>query len=319
MHILVTGGLGFIGSHLCERLLAEGHTVVCVDDASAASGTTYLGPLLRSPGFRWVQRRIETLDFLPVPTPDLVIHLAAKAGVRASLEDPLAYVKTNVEGTTMVLEACRRAGVSRMIFASSSSVYGHPAQHGIPSCEDDPPFPLSPYGATKVAGEALCRTYATLYGMDIIALRFFSVYGPRQRPDLALPTFARLAREGQPLPVFGDGSACRDYTSVLDIVEGICKARRLLMHAPIPGRSLCVNLGSGRAIPLHVLISTLLRSLDVQVDVPIVYRDAHPADADHTQADIRRAWSLLGWEPRVDLTEGVQQYLAWAYPPRLLH
>ncbi|HEY5868846.1 MAG TPA: NAD-dependent epimerase/dehydratase family protein [Candidatus Tectomicrobia bacterium] len=316
-HVLVTGGLGFIGSHLCERLLREGATVWCVDEGLGPDPAARRFLLQQFPRFRWMQADVVTLPALPC-TPDLVVHLAAHAGVRAALADPCGYARTNVEGTVNVLEACRAAGVSKVLFASSSSVYGHPGQPGRASCEDDVlPPPLSPYAATKRAGELLCQTYVHLYAMDITALRFFSVYGPRQRPDLVLPTFVRQMLTGEPLRVYGDGTAVRDYTYIDDVVAGICAAMAKMLKVPRPfspsishGRYECYNLGSGAPVSLNTLMTTLQDALDLG-DVGREMLPPHRADAACTWADIGQARRVLGYAPQVSFTEGVRRYVGW--------
>src|SRR5271157_4044208 len=234
MNFLVTGGAGFIGSHVCERLLQDGHAVWALDDLNP-----FYDPRLKQRNVRELQALAKPFVFVQGDVTDRaaldelfgsvrfdqVIHLAARAGVRPSLEHPALYQRVNVEGTANLLEAARLNGVRKLIIASSSSVYG--VNSKVPFAESDPIFSaISPYAASKLACEALGHVYHHVYGLDIVMLRFFTVYGPRQRPDLAIHKFARLIRAGQPIPVFGDGSTSRDYTYISDILEGIAACTR---------------------------------------------------------------------------------------------
>lgn len=301
MRILVTGGAGFIGSHLCQRLAVDGYTVSVYDPHAGAQ--TDLPNIA-------VYRRNICDDPIIIPPCDAVIHLAAQAGVRASMMYPTLYAQSNLMGTLNVLEACRQVGVSKVIFASSSSVYGHPRQPETPSCETDECHPLSPYGWTKLAGEQLCATYARLYGMQILCCRLFSVYGPGQRPDLALPIFARAMLDGEPLQVFGDGTSTRDYTFVDDIVEGLMRGLARLQAGLVRGEAPVLNLGSGSPVVLMDMIQVLARALQVPA-FTLEHCVPHPADADSTHADISRAQAMLGWAPTVAFEDGVQRFAAW--------
>ena len=307
--VVVTGGAGFIGSHLVERLLADGRRVVVLDNFDpfypADAKRTNLAGAARHPAFRLVEGDIRdpaAVGAALAEPVDAVVHLAAKAGVRPSIEDPAGYASVNVEGTVALLEACRRARVERFVFGSSSSVYGNNAK--VPFAEDDPvDRPVSPYAATKRAGELLAHTYHHLYGTKVCCLRFFTVYGPRQRPDLAIRKFAGLIAEGRPVPMFGDGTSGRDYTYVDDIVEGIVRAmeRTTAFHV--------WNLGGSQPVPLHRMIERIGEGLGV---APRIERlPTQPGDVERTWADIARAGRDLGWVPRVSFDEGMARFLDW--------
>jgi UDP-glucuronate 4-epimerase len=324
-HVVVTGGAGFIGSHLCARLWETGQRVTCLDNfddfysptlkranvrrllamAGAAGGLTCRQGDIREPQFL---RQLFQED--PV---DLVIHLAARAGVRPSIEQPLLYGEVNIQGTLNLLDCCRQYGVQQFLFGSSSSVYGE-RRHG-PFCEtDDVSTPVSPYAATKRAGELLCYTYAHLYGMRIACLRFFTVYGPRQRPDLAIHKFARLMTAGNPLPVYGDGTSQRDYTYVDDIVDGIMRAWTWLQRDDVAaGTCEIFNLGGAQPIALLELIHLLETSLDCQA--LLEWQPAQPGDVSITFADLQKSHALLGYQPQVDIATGVQRFAAWFRQP----
>jgi UDP-glucuronate 4-epimerase len=308
--ILVTGGAGFIGSHLCERLVSLGHAVAALDDFNDS-----YDPLLKR---RNIERLLEANTFFLVEgdtrdlpgladamrrfRPTVVVHLAARAGVRESISNPGLYVDVNVQGTLNVLETSLRAGVSRVIFASSSSVYGDAA---LPPFKEDTGAdePISPYGATKRAGELLCHTYHHLYRMDVTCLRFFSVYGPRQRPDMALFKFASHLARGWKIPMFGDGTTKRDYTYVSDIVEGIVRAidRCRGFHV--------YNLGDSRPVELRALIELVSKCFGRRVEIEEL--PLQPGDMKVTCADISRARTELGYEPRVAIEDGVRAFVDW--------
>ncbi|MBW2123756.1 MAG: NAD-dependent epimerase/dehydratase family protein, partial [Deltaproteobacteria bacterium] len=229
--VLVTGGAGFIGSHFCERLVREGIHTVCLDNLDdfydPAVKKRNIASLLTSPLFENMVGDVRDLAFLrDLCRPrsfDGIVHLAARAGVRHSIQNPLLYEEVNIRGTLNILEICREFHIQRLVFASSSSVYGEKAK--IPFSEADPAdSPISPYGATKRAGEILCYTYHRLYGIDVACLRFFTTFGPRQRPEMAIHKFTRLIDQGEPVPVYGDGSSLRDYTYIEDIIDGLFKA-----------------------------------------------------------------------------------------------
>ncbi|MCG3137511.1 MAG: UDP-N-acetylglucosamine 4-epimerase [Phycisphaerae bacterium] len=306
--IVVTGAAGFIGSHLCTALLQRGEQVVGVDnfDAFYDPGVKRrnITALAGQRGFQLVEQDI--VDAAAMGTllsgADAVVHLAARAGVRPSIEQPLLYTQVNVAGTVSLLEAARRAKVSRFIFASSSSVYGNNPQ--VPFSEsDNVDFPISPYAATKKAGELLCHTYHHLYGLPISCLRFFTVYGPRQRPDLAIHKFTRLIDAGQPIPVFGDGSMRRDHTYIDDIVQGTIAALDRCAGFNI------YNLGESRPIRLDELIAAIERALGKSAKIERL--PLQPGDVECTYADVSKAQRELGYEPRTELVEGLAQFVEW--------
>ncbi|HEX8276386.1 MAG TPA: NAD-dependent epimerase/dehydratase family protein [Longimicrobiaceae bacterium] len=314
MRILVTGGAGFIGSHLCERLVERGDDVVAVDSFDPfydpAVKRRNLAALEGSARFRLVEAdvcRPEALDAaLGEEAFDVVVHLAARAGVRPSLERPLDYVRTNVEGTAAMLELARRRGTGAFVLGSSSSVYGDAAH--VPFSESDPVGrPISPYAASKRAAELLGHTYAHLYGTSVLCLRFFTVYGPRQRPDLAIHKFARLMLDGGEVPVYGDGTTERDYTYVDDIVQGVEGGIRwALAH---PGAFETVNLGESRTVSLAELLELLAAEMGVE---PRIRRlPAQPGDVVRTFANVDKARSLLGYDPRVPVEEGIRRFVRW--------
>ncbi len=311
---LVTGGAGFIGSHLVDRLLARGDHVVCVDDFNdfydPAEKRANVAPHLGSPAFDLVEADIRDRERIHAVVadarPSVIVHLAARAGVRPSLAAPALYEATNVGGTLSLLEAARRAGVPKLVFGSSSSVYGLNAS--IPFREDDPLLrPASPYAATKIAGEAFCHTYAHLYGLQVACLRFFTVYGPRQRPDLAIRRFASRILRGQPIEVYGDGSASRDHTHVDDIVAGVIAA----IDRDAPGHVI-YNLGNASPLRLDALIRALEEATGRAAIVE--RRPDQPGDVLATYADVERASAVLGYAPRVDLADGLRDFVEWLRP-----
>ncbi|PYJ04063.1 MAG: epimerase [Verrucomicrobia bacterium] len=309
MRILVTGGAGFIGSHLVEKLLAAGHEVVILDDfndfydpqikhaniAGFAKDVTVYHVDLRDGGsVRSLFHREKV---------DAIAHLAARAGVRPSIQHAQLYCDTNVSGTLHLLEAARVTGVERFIFASSSSVYG--ASKTIPFSEEQHLIQtLSPYGATKVAGEFLCSTYSHLYQMRVVALRYFTVYGPRQRPDLAIHQFTRRIYAGQPIDQFGDGSTRRDYTYIDDVIQGTMAA--LQYQGPLYD---VFNLGESETIQLKELISAIENALGKKAKVNRL--PEQPGDMPLTCADISKARKLLGYKPTTKLSEGLQKFIDW--------
>jgi UDP-glucuronate 4-epimerase len=309
-HFLVTGGAGFIGSNLVDRLLAEGQMVTVLDNFDPyydrALKEANLEQARQSPKFRLVDGDLNdpaTLDqaWAEGP-PEVIVHLAAKAGVRPSIQDPIGYSRVNVEGTLHLLERVRVRPDTRFIFASSSSVYGD---------RDTAPFretdqvddPISPYAATKKAGELLCHTYHHLYGLPVTCLRFFTVYGPRNRPDLAIAKFVTLVDRGEPIPVFGDGTTRRDYTYVDDTVDGIVRAAKRCRGYAI------YNLGNSRPVELARLVDLIGEALG---HTPRVQRlPSQPGDVRQTFADISLAQRELGYAPATPLAEGLQRYVAW--------
>lgn len=310
MRILVTGAAGFIGSHVCDQLLADGHTVVGLDNFNdmydPALKEANIGVAQQSADFELVRGDILDTSLLAAVfdrvRPDCVVHLAAWAGVRPSIERPALYQKVNIEGTLNLLERCRHDGVSRFVFASSSSVYGN--RDEVPFREtDNVDQPVSPYAATKKAGELLCATYHHLFGLNVHCLRFFTVYGPRQRPEMAIHKFTRLIATDQPITMFGDGSSSRDYTYVTDIAAGVvasvarCEGYRIF------------NLGESKTITLKDLIAAIGDALDKVPEV--IELPNQPGDVVRTFADITRARTELGYAPQVGILEGIEQFVAW--------
>jgi len=310
MNFLVTGGAGFIGSNLCDRLLREGHEVWVFDDLndfySPARKERNIREFLSSPQFHFVKgdlRDRRAIDDLFASAQfDQVVHLGARAGTWPSLKDPALYQEVNVLGTTYILEACRARKIKKITIASSSSVYG--ANTKLPFSETDPiRQPISPYACSKLACEALGHVYHHIHGMDVIMLRFFTVYGPRQRPDLAIYKFAGLIQQGKPIPVFGDGSTARDYTFVTDTLDGIMAATRTECGFEI------FNLGESVAVPMSRLIELLEQSLGKKA---LIERLPLPAgDVPLTCADISKAERLLGYHPRVKIEEGIRRFIDW--------
>jgi UDP-glucuronate 4-epimerase len=311
MSILVTGGAGFIGSHLVERLLDEGRDVLCLDNFDDFYDPSLkrdnIAPFLRRDGFTLIEGDIRDTDLLDRifrdHTISCVVHLAARAGVRPSLDLPLLYQDVNVRGTVTLLDACRRHSVKRFLFASSASVYG--INNTIPFNEEDKiDKPISPYAATKAAGELLCFTYHHLYGFPVICLRFFTVYGPRQRPDLAIHKFTRMIARGEEIPLYGDGSTRRDYTYIEDIIDGVMGALRY-----DGGGYEIINLGDSRTVELTRLISLIEETLGLPVRIQRL--PLQPGDVPITYADITKASRLLGYYPEVPIEEGIRRFVMW--------
>ena len=311
-NILVTGGAGFIGSHLVDRLISnEENRVTVVDNFndfySPAIKRANIVAHIGNDRFNLIEADIakaELIDQLFAGSRfDVVVHLAARAGVRPSLEDPLAYEESNVRGTYSLLEAARRHGLKRFVFGSSSSVYG--VNSKLPFSEDDPiAQPISPYSATKIAAEAACHAYSHLYGMRIICLRFFTVYGPRQRPDLAIHKFARLISAGKPIPIFGDGTTRRDYTYIDDILAGVEAAINY-------DRSQfeIVNLGESETVELRRLVELIERAMGKRAIVD--RQPEQPGDVPVTYANIEKARRLLGYNPQTRIEAGIEKFVAW--------
>lgn len=308
--ILVTGGAGFIGSHTMQALLQRGDEVVCLDSFDAYYPRLHKERNLAEVGTREGLRLVEgdirdealVADVFRDFEPEAVIHLAARAGVRPSIEDPAGYMSVNVSGTVNLLQAAVRAEVRKFVFASSSSVYG--AAASVPfSEEQDITRPVSPYAASKVAGEALCYTMHHLYRLPIVGLRFFTVFGPRQRPDLAINKFVRLMLAGQPLPVFGDGTSSRDYTFVSDIVRGIVAALEADLTYEV------VNLGNSAPVTLSELIATLESVMGCRAEIERL--PDQPGDVPRTYASTAKALRLLDWQPQVSLRDGLERFVEW--------
>jgi len=308
--ILVTGGAGFIGSTLTERLLARGDHIVCLDDFDdfydPAIKRRNLTTAQASPAFRLVEGDICDLPLLQSlfaqEAFDVVVHIAARAGVRPSILQPLLYQKVNVEGSTNLFEMARRHEVANFVFTSSSSVYGE--NEKVPFAESDPvDNPISPYAATKRAGELIAHTYHHLFGLNITCLRPFTVYGPRQRPEMAIHLFTRAILEGKPIRMFGDGSSSRDYTYIDDLVDGFIRA----IDRPLGYR--IINLGEHEVTTLRELIDLIA---DATGKEPIIDpQPMQPGDVPRTYADVARAKELLGYQTRVSMGEGIRRFVEW--------
>jgi UDP-glucuronate 4-epimerase len=306
---VVTGAAGFIGSHLSERLLRDGLTVVGVDNFDGFYDPRIkrrnVAGCLAHPNFRLFEADIRdraAMEKAVTDDTDVVVHLAARAGVRPSIAEPMLYADVNINGTLVLLELARQRDIGRFIFASSSSVYGNNSK--VPFCEEDNvDFPISPYAATKKAGELICHTYHHLYGIAINCLRFFTVYGPRQRPDLAIHKFARLIEEGKPVPIYGDGTMMRDFTYIDDIINGVVAAMDRCSDYEI------YNLGESQPISVNDLITELEHALGKKAVRQ--YLPLQPGDVDRTYADVAKAETCLGYKPSTDLRTGLAHFVAW--------
>ena len=310
MRLMVTGGAGFIGSHLCERMAGKEWEVVAVDNFN-----DYYDPRMKhrnveglggNPRFLLIEGDIldRTLmeDVFRRYAFDAVVHLAARAGVRPSILDPLLYQRVNVEGTLQLLECSIRYGMPKFILASSSSVYG--SNNPVPFREDaDVDFPVSPYAATKRASEILAYTYHALHGIPVTCLRFFTVYGPRQRPDMAIHKFTRCVAEGKPIPMFGDGTSRRDYTYIDDILDGIEKSVERAEGYRI------YNLGESRTVELGFLIRLIENALNRKAVIQRL--GEQPGDVPVTHANIEKARRELDYRPHVSIEEGIPRFVDW--------
>jgi len=311
VNFLVTGGAGFIGSHVCERLLHSGHSVWAFDDLN-----TFYDPQLKRRNIRDIQSLAKPFEFTQGDLTDRaaldelfgsvkfdqVIHLAARAGVRPSLAEPALYQRVNVEGTVNILEAARLTGVKKITIASSSSVYG--VNSKVPFAESDPIFAaISPYAASKLACEALGHVYHHVYGLDVAMLRFFTVYGPRQRPDLAIHKFAKLINAGKPIPVFGDGSTARDYTYVTDTVDGVIACTQKQLGFEI------FNLGESQTVTLSYLIELIEKELGKKAIID--RQPPQPGDVPITFADISKARAKLDYNPHIKIEQGIKMFIEW--------
>src|SRR5574341_2630990 len=311
-NILITGGAGFIGSHLVDRVLGEGGWAVSVVDDfndfyAPAIKRDNIVAYLSDPHFKLIEADIREANALEAAFGgtryDCIVHLAARAGVRPSLKEPRLYVETNVNGTMNLLELARAHGIKQLIFGSSSSVYG--VNPKVPFSEADPIFnPISPYAATKAAGELLCHTYSHLYDMRIVCLRFFTVYGARQRPDLAIHKFAKLISEGKSIPVFGDGTTRRDYTYIDDIIGGL----RAAIDYDQSNYEV-INLGESRTVELRELISLIESELHTRAQID--WQPLQPGDVPQTFADISKARRLLGYSPQTEIETGMKSFIEW--------
>jgi UDP-glucuronate 4-epimerase len=311
-NFLITGGAGFIGSHLVDRLLAtDVENVTVVDDFNdfydPSIKRNNIQDHLKDARYRIhetdIRDRAALKEVFKGNNFDCVVHLAARAGVRPSLSEPQLYTETNINGTLNLLELARQHNINQFVFGSSSSVYGINAK--VPFSEDDPiRQPISPYAATKGAGELLCHTYSHLYGLRCVCLRFFTVYGPRQRPDLAIHKFAKLISTGKSIPVFGDGTTRRDYTYVDDIIDGVMAA---ISYDKSDYE--VFNLGESRTVELNELISLLEKELDAHAIID--RQPSQPGDVPQTFADISKARALLGYAPKTQIEEGLHRFVEW--------
>lgn len=307
---MITGGAGFIGSHLADRLLKTGHQIICIDNFDPFYPEMIklknIKSALMSQHFSLLKIDIRDLQKLEMcfnaNEIDLVIHLAAKAGIRPSIADPKEYYDVNVIGTLNLLETMRKYDVKKMIFASSSSVYGINSRKTF-SETDNVDFPISPYAATKKAGELLCYTYHHLYDFDIFCLRFFTVYGARQRPDLAIHKFTDRILNNQPIDIYGDGTSSRDYTYIDDIINGIVFSIEKLKGYEI------INLGESRTISLNKMVETLEKFLKRKAIKNLL--PLQPGDVISTCADILKAKELLGYSPKWKFEDGIQEFIKW--------
>ena len=309
--ILVTGCAGFIGSHVCTLLLNKGFNVIGVDNFdpfySRSTKELNLAKFKTHPAFSFYEIDITTgLDAIEAMNIKAVIHLAAKAGVRPSIEDPAGYLNANIVGTQKVQEFMQARAINKLVFASSSSVYGNNKK--MPFSEDDNvDNPISPYAFTKKAGELMNYTFHHLYNIDIINLRFFTVYGPGQRPDLAIHKFVERIAKGQPLVLFGDGETARDYTYVDDTVSGIYSALEYCLNNT--GVYTTVNLGNNKPVKLNELVDIIYAEMGKEKNV--VYEDMQAGDVDITFADIAKAGKLFNYKPATSMAEGIKKFIAW--------
>jgi UDP-glucuronate 4-epimerase len=315
MRVLITGGAGFIGSHTVERLLANGHDVTILDNFN-----DYYDPAIKRENIRAVRDQITLVEgdlrekedveqaYTAAPTPvDAVIHLAARAGVRPSIEQPELYIDTNIKGTFHMLEAAKRHDVKRFVFASSSSVYG--VNKKVPFAEVDPILQtISPYAMTKMAGEQMCSNYSALYDIRTVCLRFFTVYGPRQRPDLAISKFTRLIHEDKPIDRYGDGSTARDYTFIRDIVDGILGALEYTTKADAPKCDI-FNLGGSQTVTLNEMIGAIEKALDKKAQINAM--PEQPGDVPLTSADVNKASTVLHFKPTTHIDTGIPEFVKW--------
>ena len=313
MRVLVTGGAGFIGSSLVEKLVKEGHNIIIIDNMN-----DYYDPSIKENNIKgFVKTKVKFIKgdirdqelinkIFKDNSIDLVVHLAAMAGVRYSIENPNLYYDVNVMGTLNLLEACRLNSVKKFVFASSSSVYGN--NKSIPFKESDSvDHPISPYAASKKAGELMCHTYHHLHGMDIVALRFFTVYGPKQRPDLAIHKFTDLIYNNQPIPFFGDGTTQRDYTYIDDIIDGVTKS----LHWCYNGQGVfeIFNIGESKTISLKDMVETISRVMNKNIKYN--YLPMQEGDVERTYSDVSKARKLLGYNPSTEFSQGIKLFYEW--------
>jgi len=309
MKVLITGVAGFIGSHLSERLLQNDWTVVGIDNFDdfydPGIKRDNLSKCLQNENFRLIEADIRdnaAMDKAVGDGVETIVHLAARAGVRPSIERPLLYTDVNINGTMVLLEAAKKQKIDKFIFASSSSVYGNNKK--VPFSEDDNvDFPISPYAATKKAGELICHTYHHLCDMSISCLRFFTVYGPRQRPDLAIHKFAALIKQDKPIPVFGDGSMMRDFTYIDDIIDGTVAAMEKCDGFQI------YNLGESQPVTVNDLIDEIEKALGKKAIRE--HKPLQPGDVERTFADVTKAVNDLGYKPSTSLRDGLNKFVTW--------
>ena len=309
MKALITGAAGFIGSHLCERLLADGWAVVGVDNFDDFYNPQIkrrnISDCLKKKNFHLVEADIRDRDAMDKVTGEdvrIIVHLAAMAGVRPSIAQPILYADVNINGTMVLLESAKKHGIDKFIFGSSSSVYGN--NQKVPFSEDDSvDFPISPYAATKRAGELICHTYCHLFGVSITCLRFFTVYGPRQRPDLAIHKFAKLIEQDKPIPVYGDGLMMRDFTYIDDIINGIVAAMDRCDGFNI------YNLGQSKPVTVNDLITEIEKVLGKKAIRQ--YQPPQPGDVGRTYADITKTGRDLGYYPSTSIRAGLRKFTAW--------
>jgi UDP-glucuronate 4-epimerase len=309
MKALITGAAGFIGSHLCERLLNDGWIVVGVDNFDDFYDPQIkrqnIKGCLKNKSFQLIEADIRNSTAMEKAVGDgvdIIVHLAARAGVRPSIAQPLLYADVNINGTMVLLEAAKKHKVNKFIFGSSSSVYGNNKK--VPFSEGDSvDFPISPYAATKKAGELICHTYHHLYGISVTCLRFFTVYGPRQRPDLAIHKFAKLIEQGKPIPVYGDGTMMRDFTYIDDIIDGVVTAMQKCGGFDI------YNLGESRPIKVNDLVAQIEEALGKKATKE--YLPPQPGDVERTYADVTKAVNELGYKPSTTIQAGLAKFVRW--------
>ena len=311
--VVVTGAAGFIGSHLTERLLERGDYVIGIDNFDPFYPRPFkeqnLTAARKNPRFTFIEADCAEPDQIAAALSkpvDAIVHLAAKAGVRPSIADPVGYTRANILATQVMLEAARRHGIRRFIFGSSSSVYGN--NEKVPFSESDSvERPISPYAATKRACEVVAHAYHHLYGMGILSLRFFTVYGPRQRPDLAIRKFTDLMLRGEPIPFYGDGTTERDYTWIDDILQGVIAA--VDRSRTVPGEFEIINLGESRTTSLRRLVELIAEAVGTTPELQRLPQQ--PGDVDRTFADISRARQLLDYRPTTPVEAGIPRFVEW--------
>ena len=315
---LVTGGAGFIGSHLIEYLLKDpNHQVICIDNFDdyydIRIKTDNISKFIKKPNFRLIQIDIRNFEQIEKEIPDhidCIFHLAARAGVRPSIENPIIYNEVNILGTQNLLEIAKKRGVKQFVFASSSSVYG--INPKFPWHESDTDLkPISPYASSKIAAELLGHVYSSLYDIRFIGLRFFTVYGPRQRPDLVIHKFMRKIKQGEEIDIYGDGSTSRDYTYVTDIVDALCLAEKYTQSSYE-----IINIGNNCGISLERLVSEIESILGIKAKKRFI--DEMPGDVPITLASIDKAKKILGYQPKIDITEGLTLFKNWMEKELLL-